>query len=117
MEVTSAANADVFGLYELSDDGTVLYSRARTEGNLTEPAREIIGQDFFHDIARFQNMNDLRSHFRRFITGSQPADTFLFDCLYDSEVVRTKVFLTRAYEVDTDHAGGIVIMDIRKVGT
>lgn len=116
MEGTSAKDAEVFGLYELAGDGTVLYSRAQTRNGLGDPGRDTVGQDFFHDIARFQNINDLRSHFRRFISGGRPADTFMFDCLYETEVVKAKVFMTRAYEVDNDHSGGIVIMDIRRVG-
>ena len=111
---TGISNADVFGLYELSSDGTVLYSRARREDVLSEPASEAIGQDFFRDIARFENTGALRHHFRRFLSDGRPVDSFLFDCLFESEVVRAKVFLTRAYEIDHDHAGGIVIMDIRQ---
>jgi hypothetical protein len=108
--------AEVFGLYELSDDGTILYSRARAGNQLREPSDDIVGRDFFGDIVQFQNANDLRGHFRRFIAGSRPADTFLFDCRYGSEVVKTKIFLTRAYETDNDRVGGIVIMDIREIG-
>jgi hypothetical protein len=104
-------------LYELAGDGTVLYSRTRMGSYLKEPTRETVGQDFFHDIARFQNINDLRNHFRKFITGGRPADTFLFDCRYETGVVRTKIFMTRAYETDNDHSGGIVIMDIRQIGS
>jgi len=44
----------------------------------------------------------------------QPVDIFTFDCRLEREVVRAKVFFTRAYEHDYDHAGGIVIMDIRQ---
>ena len=113
---TGISNADVFGLYELSSDGTVLYSRARREDVLKEPAQEAIGQDFFRDVARFENTNALRHHFRRFLSDRRPVDSFLFDCLFETEVVRAKVFLTRAYEIDHDHAGGIVIMDIRQAG-
>ena len=114
MEATGISNDDVFGLYELSSDGTVLYSRARREDGLKEPAPEVIGRDFFRDIARFENTGTLRHHFRRFLSDGRPVDSFLFDCLFDTEVVRAKVFLTRAYEIDHDHAGGIVLMDIRQ---
>ena len=107
---------NLFGLYELSDDGTVLYSRARSEEGLREPAQDLIGQDFFRDIAPFENTDDLRRHFRRFITSDRPVDTFIFDCLIRSEVVRAKIYMTRAYEHDRDHNEGIVIMDIRKAG-
>jgi hypothetical protein len=112
----SGSHAEVFGLYELSGDGTVLYSRRRGERGLDEPAAETIGRDYFHDVAGFANTGDLRRHFRRFLTDSRPSDTFVFDCLFETEVVRAKVFMTRAFEVDQEHSGGIVIMDIRKFG-
>lgn len=116
MQTASRSNADFFGLYELSGDGTVLYSRSRDGAGLKQPTREVVGQDYFHDIARFENTEDLRRHFRRFLTDRRAVDTFLFDCLFETETVRAKVFMTRAYEIDQDHAGDIVIMDIRRDG-
>lgn len=106
---------EVFGLYELSSDGTVLYSRMRDGDRLTDGHTGTIGRDFFREIAGFQNTDDLRRHFRQFITEDRSVDTFVFDCLYESEVVRAKVFMTRAYENDHDHSGGIVILDIRRM--
>ena len=114
MQSVTEMDTDVFGLYELSRDGTILYSRPRREDGLRDPAQAIIGQDFFRDIFPCTNMEDLRRHFRRFITGDQSVDTFVFECLFEREVVRTKIFMTRAYENDHDHVGGIVIMDIRR---
>jgi len=105
---------NVFGLYELSNDGTILYTRPRTDKGLSEPETGIIGRDFFRDIGGCENIEDLRGHFRRFITGDQPVDIFIFDCILEREIVRAKVFMTRAYEHDYDHTGGIVIMDIRQ---
>ncbi|PYS99892.1 MAG: hypothetical protein DMF63_09460 [Acidobacteria bacterium] len=105
---------NVFGLYELSSDGTILYTRPRTDDGLREPQQGIVGRDFFRDIGGCENIEDLRHHFRRFITGDQPVDIFTFDCILEREIVRAKVFMTRAYEHDYDHAGGIVIMDIRQ---
>ncbi len=110
------ATAEVFGLYELSSDGTVLYSRSRDGERLTDGNSGVIGRDFFREIAGFQNTDDLRRHFRRFVTEDRSVDTFVFDCLYETEVVRAKVFMTRAYENDHDHSGGIVILDIRRMG-
>ena len=116
MQGVNALNTDVFGLYELTNEGTILYSRPRTGETLKPPTTDVIGQDFFRDIFTFQNTEDLRRHFRRFVTGDRPVDTFVFDCLNGSEIVRTKVFMTRAFETDYDNTGGIVIMDIRKAG-
>ena len=114
MQTTDGVSAEVFGLYELSKEGTILYSRPRSADGLHDAAQETVGQDFFRDIFVCRNNEDLRRHFRRFITGDQPVDTFVFDCLFDQEIVRAKVFMTRAYEHDLDHTGGIVIMDIRR---
>ena len=112
--MTKGVDAAVFGLYELSKDGTILYSRPRSADGLNEAEQGIVGQDFFRDIFPCRNNEDLRRHFRRFITGDQPVDTFVFDCLFEREIVRAKIFMTRAYEHDLDHAGGIVILDIRR---
>src|SRR5690348_16772583 len=114
MEAMSGMNADVFGLYELSNDGTILYSRARRESGLADRGDGIIGRDFFREIFQCQNIEDLRRHFRGFITGARSADSFVFDCFFEREVIRAKIFMTRAYENDYDHSGGIVIMDIRR---
>lgn len=116
MEMRSEAHAKGFGLYELSGDGTVLYSRGRSERGLDIPADESVGRDYFQEIAPFENIADLRRHFRRFLTEDGASHTFVFDCLFKSEVVRAKVFMTRASEVEHDHTGGIVILDIRKFG-
>lgn len=107
----------VFGLYELSDEGTILYSRLRGSDGLNTPATETVGRDFFYDIVGCDNRDALRRHFRQFVSGSRPVDAFLFDCLFEEEIVRTKISLTRAFETDDDdQANEIVIMDIRQAG-
>ena len=108
------SSTNVFGLYELSSDGTILYTRPRTEKGLSEPQHAIVGRDFFTDVCGCENIDDLLRHFRSFITGDEPVDAFTFDCMFEQNTVRASVFMTRAYEHDHDHAGGIVIMDIRQ---
>lgn len=114
MPLSNGNSPEVFGLYELADDGTIRYSRARTDDGLHQTREEVIGQDFFRDIASFDNTDELRRHFRRFITADRPVDAFVFDCLFETRVVRAKIFMTKAYEMDYEHRGGIVIMDIQK---
>lgn len=114
MQMEEKANGQVFGLYELSNDGTILYSRSRTENGLRQPSAEFIGRDFFRDIARCENIEDLRRHFRGFIFSDRPVDNFDFVYVEGSEAIPAKVFLTRAHETDQDHEGEIVIMDIRR---
>lgn len=113
---TFGENVGVFGLYELSDEGTILYSRPRGQHGLDQPTAGIVGRDFFLDIVGCKNKDDLRRHFRNFITDGRPVDAFLFDCLYERQIIRTKIFMTRAFETDDERANGIVIMDIRQAG-
>ena len=113
---TVGDNVGVYGLYELSDTGTILYSRPRGSEGLHEAIPEVIGRDFFYDVVGCDNREDLRRHFRAFVSGRRPVDAFLFDCLFKRTVVRTKIFMTRALETEEDRANEIVIMDIRKAG-
>lgn len=114
MRGTNGADTNVFGLYELSGDGTILYSRPRAADGLHEAERTKVGQDFFGDIFPCQNVEVLRRHFRNFVTDGRSVDTFLFECLFEQEIVRAKVFMTRAREHGHDHDGEIVVMDIRQ---
>jgi hypothetical protein len=108
------SSTNVFGLYELSNDGTVLYTRPRTVDGLSAPEQAVVGRDFFRDVFGCENIDALRQHFRKFIMGDESVDTFTFDCMFEQKSIRANIFMTRAYEHDRDHAGGIVIMDIRE---
>ena len=112
--MANGASTDVFGLYELAGDGTILYSRPRAADGLHESEKTFVGRDFFREIFPCENNEDLRRHFRRFLTGDRPVDTFVFDCMFDREIVRAKIFMTRAHENDQDNPSDIVIMDIRR---
>lgn len=113
---TFGESLKVFGLYELSDEGTILYTRPRGAHGLDRPSSEFVGHDFFHDIVGCDNKDDLRRHFRQFISGSRPVEAFVFDWMYEQQTVRTKIFMTRAFETDDMRANEIIIMDIRQAG-
>lgn len=101
-----------FGFFELDDDGTVRYSRPRTDA--TDENSSIVGQNFF-ESAGFANCDDLRRHFRRFIEADHAAESFIFDCFFEHAVARTKVTLTRAFETDDFPPEKIVMLDIREI--
>jgi hypothetical protein len=103
-----------FGLYELSNDGTVLYTRGASVAN--EGTYELIGRDFFREVAQFVNKEALRSHFRSFLSSARPADSFGFDCEYQEGSVRTKITMTRGHETNNDGTASIVIMNIKQEG-
>jgi hypothetical protein len=108
-------NEGTFGLFELSSDGTVLYSRANRSLQDGVSSIDMIGRDFFREVAAFENKEDLRHHFRSFLVSSRPADSFGFDCDYGERSVRTKITMTRGHETADARTDSIVIMDIKQV--
>lgn len=113
MKAIKAKVPHIFGLFEIDDAGTVLYARRRINDELSEADPQIAGRDFFNEVAGFHNTGELRHHFRRFIVSGRPVDSFVFNCLYDTETVQTRIFMTRAHESDSEIKAGIVILEIR----
>jgi hypothetical protein len=101
-----ALPAELFGLYELDDQGIVKYSK----GHMDHP---LIGQDFF-ELAPIQNRDDLRRQFRRFVGGHRASDSFTFDCFVNEAVVRARVSMTRAFQTEYFPPEKIVMVDIRE---
>ncbi len=105
---------DLFGLFELNASGTVLYSRLRRSNELINSNPEWVGRNYFDEIASFENIEELRQMYKRFITNRQVADNFIFNCRFSETVVPVKVLMARTYEVNYGERANIVIMDIRK---
>jgi len=114
IETAYAEGTKVFGLFELDDSGNVLYSRAHQPERRYSDSASSVGLDFFREVATFENRDDLRNHFRRFIASRNPADNFRFDCLFGEQTVTTRISMIRGHEGDAGHTSGIVIMDIRR---
>lgn len=108
-------DVDIFGLYELDDQGVVRYSRRRNGHGLDLfSSDDIVGMDFFRDVAKFDNRDLLRDHFRRFLRGTKSAENFTFDCIEGQQIVRSYVHMIRAQENAADRRSEIVIVDIKK---
>lgn len=106
-----AANAS--GLFELKNDGTVLYSRFRLNNTLVNSDPELVGQDFFEEIASFENAKELRRIFNNFVKSNQFTDNFVFDCRFAEKTVPVRVMMVRAIENSYPEHADIVILDIR----
>ncbi len=111
---SSLTPSNVAGLFELDKFGTVLYSRFREHNTLTNAMPQLIGQNFFDETARFENIEDFRQIFKAFIHSQQFADNFVFDCRFAEEVVPVRVMIMRAYQTSCAEPANIVILDIRK---
>ena len=100
-------------LFELKNDGTVLYSRLRKNNQLLNADAEIVGHNFFEDFAGFENVRDLRRLFNNFVKSNKFTDNFTFECRFPEEIVRVRVMLVRAFEKSYPKSADIVILDIR----
>jgi hypothetical protein len=102
------------GIFELDTAGTVLYSR-KSAANLTnENVQSPVGQNFFDQIADFENAPDFRRRFRNFITSHQTKENFHFECRSMQGNVPVRVLMLRATEKNDCQTNDIVILDIRK---
>lgn len=111
----AAECGDIFGLFELDDQGTIRYSRRQNGVGLSISASDdLLGMDLFRDVARFENRDVLREHFRRFVTGSKPAENFSFDLIEGSRTIRSAIRMTRGLEADAAQRSEIVIINIKK---
>jgi hypothetical protein len=113
MKNTQDKYLQLFGLFELDDAGTILYSRPGENGG-QQDGHSVVGKNFFDELGGIDNDDLLRRHFRKFLESNRPVDSFIFDGVFSETPVRAKVLMARGYEAREDSASGIVIMDIKK---
>jgi hypothetical protein len=112
MSSTAVLSRDtLLGIFELDEQGVVRYSRG---GRFVRDSdRTMVGDDFF-EVAPFENREDLKKHFRRFVTSQDAADTFPFDCYIDDSVIHTKISMTRAFQTEYYPPKSIVMLSINE---
>ncbi len=111
------AASDFAGIFELDSAGTVLYTRyLRISEPFNENTENInpVGQNFFEQIADFENVTEFRRRFKNFVGSRQSAENFLFECRFTDESVPVRVMMMRARETNETKTADIVILDIRK---
>jgi hypothetical protein len=114
MNTVQNTQPEVFGLFELSDEGTVLYSRAATPRS-TERLPETVGRNFFDEVAPFENTEEFRRYLNRFIRGNFPSESFNFTCQINNQNIPAKVMLVRIIERTSEERAKTTIVDIRRV--
>jgi hypothetical protein len=109
MSVSLLNTQELFGLFELDADGTVLYYRIepRMEPDGTSP--DMTGYNFY-EIMPFENVEELRQCVTEFTHGVSPADSFNFNCRYGGRVQPVKVLLARILErVNHDRTKSVLV--------
>lgn len=113
MNTVQSMQPEVFGLFELSDEGTVLYSRAAQRS--AERLPENVGRNFFDEVAPFENTEEFRRCLNRFIRGNFPSESFNFTCQIKNQTIPAKVMLVRIIERSSEERAKTTIVDIRRV--
>lgn len=103
------------GLFEINDEGTVLYFRTATEKPSSEKSVAAVGRNFFYEIAPFENMEELRRRFKGFIQSRASTENFSFNCRIKNENIPAKILLVRIIERSDSVSADSTIVDIRKI--
>jgi hypothetical protein len=98
MSVPLTTAQELLGLFELDDAGKVLYYRKDLAGELGGASIDIVGQNFYNEVAHFENVDEFRRCVTEFRRSATAADSFEFECRYGSSAHRVKVLLARICE-------------------
>src|SRR5215218_731713 len=101
---------DLFGLFELDDDGKVLYYRADS----AETSPDMTGHNFYNEVAPFENVEEFRQCVTDFTRGAKAADSFDFDCHYDGSDHPVRVLLARICDRVNRNNTKSVLVHIRR---
>lgn len=102
-------------LFELSDEGTVLYCRASIPRQPNGHSSPAIGHNFFDEVPPFENARELRPLLNRFVKNDSSMEKFTFPCRTKTRIVPAKIMLVRLSEQSGGERGRTTIVDIRKI--
>ncbi|MCA1817410.1 MAG: hypothetical protein LC746_13650 [Acidobacteria bacterium] len=114
MSATAVARQIIYGLFELDDEGTVLYSRVEPDGETGGATADVSGRNFYEEVAPFENVEEFRRRVAAFAAGSGSADRFNFSCRCGDTAQPVKVLLARVRERMSGTRTKSVLVHIRK---
>ena len=97
----------LFGLLELDLHGTVIFSKLEGDEKFAG-AVDVVGLNFFSEVATFLNVAEFRQHFETFDNNRHPSNSFLFNCDYEDGAVPVKILLARLRE-DAKYPGAVLV--------
>ena len=60
MSVSLTTAQELLGLFELDDAGKVLYCRMDSAGEPSGTSQDIVGHNFYNEVAHFENVDEFR---------------------------------------------------------
>lgn len=101
MNINSLLTPVPYGLLELDEAGTVLYYRSENKGLFVTPESEIIGRNFFTDIAAVAQAEEFQTRIKEFRRSHTPARSFTFTFALKHRRLPVRVLLARVHERST----------------
>jgi PAS domain-containing protein len=114
MSISVATERWLPGLVELDSQGTIIFFKWSGEEKLSQSQSDLVGRNFFSEVAPFDNVSELREYFDSFDRSSSPTNSFLFNCRYPDGSERVSILLARLGENQHPGRAGVVLMYIRK---
>ncbi len=104
---------DIFWVFELEDDGTVVYSSVRPANTADQLVPAIAGHNFFDDASGFFDISELQRRFKTFVRSRKAAERLTLKCSSGKKKFDARVSLTRAFQTGYDESAGVVMLEIR----
>ena len=98
MSVSLMTAQELLGLFELDGAGKVLYHRVDAAGEPSGTSPDIVGHNFYNEVAGFENVEEFRRCVTEFIRSATAADSFDFECRYRDSAHPIKVLVARICE-------------------
>jgi len=102
-----------FGLFEIDESGTIIYSRAEPDES-QEPADDVTGKNFFQDVLPLETVVELKEKIASFTCGNIATDSFYITYHVESGDMSVKVLLGRIRERPSGYNTKSVLVHIRR---
>jgi photoactive yellow protein len=88
-----------FGLLELDAAGTVIRYSPAAEQNAPAHSQDIVGRNFFTEVAPCEQVNEVKSRFLAFMAFGDAVQKFSITCPGEDESVKIQIMLARVTEL------------------
>ena len=101
---------ELLGLFEIDGTGKILYYRRDSPSTSVD----MTGQNFYDEVAPFENVEEFRQRVTDFTRGAKAADSFDFDCHHEGSIHPVRVLLARICEHVNRNDTKSVLVHIRR---
>lgn len=113
--VLATGRQEIYGLIELDEAGTVIYSRLEKDWGNGANAPGLKGLNFYTEVAPFENVKEFKQCVDKFGSSALQACTLDFTCQYGDGPVQVRVLMARIRERSMMDTTKSILIHIRKV--